>query len=290
MKGKKGYIHYILGVILIIAGIFIIGKYTDASFLSFFGSDVEFTYTNQHGKEPLMIGMKQFQAYPPEFTCKDDGRKYIRYPYPSSKCWQSRIVYDGQEHMITCSAPIWLDDNLKVAFWPRTSGKDTKVSFENGIPFYNKETDWVAEYKFGLMNSNVLSSAVVESKDQILIGDNRDVLIEIDNTLAEFDEDHSGVWVRSNHELLERAEEWDDVRMPLMEGANKYLIELDGTELGTVKTEIQPYVVIDADKKVIIRQKNPTVIEHEVVLDDPEIVEKKSWLARFWGWIKGWFA
>lgn len=291
MKSKKAYINYFIIFFLIVIAVFAIG--TGAKKLSIFSDETSFSYTHDHSALPLKIGDKEFSPSALQYTCGDMGMTSIRYPEPRPDCWRTRVTFDGKTYTIYGGQNTKLNDYLSVTLNPRG-----KVSFdpERGISGgYIDEDYWKSTYNFIVKTSYILSSQFDDAPYYVELNSDKDFLATVNNNLAKFDSEHAGFWIRHKHYLLERGEGWQTVRMKLEEGSNKYLIKPDSSELGKAEIEIQPYIIIDADQTVTIRQDKPIKTKYEIVLKIPEGVnnEGRGKLARLWESIKsffmGWF-
>ena len=295
---KKGFLNYLIVLIIIVIAILVIGANTDK--LSAFGDDrIEFTYTHQHDSNPLVIGDKQFSPSELTYSCGPTGDTIVRYPEPQPECWGSDVSYDAGSYPFTAGQTILLNQYLSATLKPQG-----KVYYNDELHGeYKDESHWKSVYDFTL-DPDILASEIESSRYYVKLNSNTDVLVMIHSRLAGFDKEHAGIWSRTKHGLLERGESWQTNMMQINQGSNKYLIELDTSELGKATLEIQPFVVIDADRKITIRQKKPIKLNYEVVMQEPDPspqipdgrIDDRSNTEKFFAFfadlfekIKGWF-
>ena len=224
-----------------------------------FSDSIKFTYTYDYQSKPLMIGDNSFSALPVEFTCKYAGDK-VRYPNPSKLCWETRIRYKGKTYELRGGQSVRLDENLKVKFTPKA-----KVEFKPELNryVYEDEDDWTSYFQFTLKGYDFGVDGT--STNQVLQLDSQDkIKISIKNNIASFPKTNAGIWVRPQHGLLERYEGWEELRMAIDEGINTYEIPADTSELGEVALEVEPFLEIEADKKIVIPAKNKITIKYKV--------------------------
>jgi len=263
-----------------------------ANKLSVFSDETSFSFTHYSSASPLMIGDKSFTSSSLKYTCGDIGEKRVIYPEPGTDCWKTEIKFDGKSYTLIAGQNTKINDYLSVTMNPKG-----KVIFGNdsGIAGGYLDKDWQVTYNFIVKTSYILSSQFDDAPYYVALNSDKDFLATINNNLANFDSEHAGLWVRQKHYLLERGEGWVAVPMKLNKGSNNYLISPDSSELGKADLEIQPYIIIDADQKITIRQDSPIKTKYEVVMDIPDNVnnEGKGRLVRLLESIKsffmGWF-
>lgn len=272
-KGVLLVIPFLFLLLVAIAAVLLIGGFSGK--LSLLDSQkTSFTYTQQYDSDPLHIGDKEFKAIAPRYLCGYVGEKVLSKNTERS-CWSSKIVYEGQEFNIYAGQSIRLNDYLIVHYDLKAQMySDSSVS-----PYvYKDKQHWTSYYTFTLSNFEITSE--VESTEYYYeLNSEKDLLIKINNDLASFDKSHAGVWIRPKHDLLERGEIWTENNISIIKGTSYNLFVVDTDELGKVKYEYQPYVIIDADSRVVLKQNNPINIEYEIVLDIPEDHQniKPSW-------------
>ena len=290
MNTKKGFLNYFFIFLIIALCIFAIG--TGASKLSVFSDETSFSYTQDQNSFPLKIGDMEFSPSNLQYTCGDIGEDEIRYPDPRPDCWRTKVNFEGKSYVLYGGENTKINEYLSVTMNPRG-----KVIFDNesGISGGYIDDNWRATYNFIVKTDYIISSQFDDAPYYVKLDGDKDFLVTINNNMAHFDKDHAGVWVRQKHYLLERGEGWESAKMSLNEGSNKYLIKPDASELGKAEIEIQPYIIIDADQSVTIRQDKPIKTKYEVVMDLPDDVnnEGRGRLVRLWESIKdfflGWF-
>ena len=259
-KLSKGF--YILLIIVFL----IISVFSSQFFSVFHKSDVSFTYTYESGVKSLKIGNKVFSATELRYTCEYMGDMEVRYPKPTPDCWQTEVIYNGMPYEFTANQPVKISSLITVTMQP-----EGKVNFTED---YDRQAvlddDWKATYTFVIKNDDLLSSDASKVKSKMVLNSDQPSIINIENRLASFGEDHAGYWIRTNHKLLERGEGWKRFSYHIYEGDTSYLVPCDTSELGKAIQEIQPFIQIDADDKITIVQENPIQISYEVVLEIPQ--------------------
>ena len=296
---KKGYLNLIIIAIVLIAGLWIVGHFIKDRFsLSVYDSgEASFTYTHKYDSEPLLIGDNEFTATSLSYICGDTGDSSVSYPEPRHDCWRTQIKYEGKVYTISGEHSAQLSPYLSVTLHPRG-----KIYFEDGEAHFKRDSSWTSTYQFHVRAPDILISEFNESEEYIELDSNAKFKLSIDNNLASFDDKHAGIYQKHSHKLFEIGNEWDQKPFPIKEGENEYFISPDSSKLGKVTTEVQPFIVIDADKTVIIRQNNPISVEYEVVLDldkyaeagtesEIEILDDEDvgFFKGVWNWFKGWF-
>jgi len=279
-------VGYLIIIILFVIAVALVSGLFAADKLSFFGNSVEFTYTHSHESAPLFIGSKTFEASPLQYVCRDAWMGVVRYPAPRKECWKATASYGGATYNLIAEKKIRLDEFISVTLYP-----NGKATLNNDAWGFEKPGDWSSRYVFEVDEKGLLSSIVYSSPEFVKLNTEADALVGIENELAGFDKEHSGIFLRANHGLLEKAESWKEYDVAINEGESKYLIPLDTSELGKVNLEIQPFLLIDADDVVTLKQNQPIKIQYEVVKQIPTAQEEvsKGFLTKIWEWIKGWF-
>ena len=290
MNTKKGYFNYFFIFLIIALLIFVVG--TGAKSLAFFSDETSFSYTQTQNSFPLKIGNKEFSPSKLQYTCGDLGQSKIRYPEPRPDCWRTKATFDGKSYTLYGGQSTKINEYLSVTMNPQG-----KVIFdsESGILEGYIDDSWQVTYNFIVKTDYILSSQFDDAPYYVELDSDSDFLITINNNMADFDKDHAGIWVRQKHYLLERGEGWDSVDMRLNEGSNRYLVKPDASELGKAEIEIQPYIIIEADQEITIKQTDAIKTKYEVVMDVPDDVNNdgRGRLVRLWESIKdfflGWF-
>lgn len=254
-----------------------------------FSDSIKFTYTYDYQSKPLKIGENSFSALPVEFTCKYSGDK-VRYPNPSKLCWKTRVIYKDKIFELRGGQSVRLDENLKVQFTPKAK-MEYNSEFERYV--YESWDDWTSYFQFTLSGYDFGVDGT--STNQVLQLNSQDkIKISIKNNIATFPKTNAGVWVRPQHGLLERAEGWQEIRMAIDEGVEIYEIPADTTELGEVALEVQPFLEIEADKKIVIPSRNKITIKYKVSSephsDSDEVIKPSffSLIATFLKNLVGW--
>ena len=294
---KKGFINLgTIGTLLILIAIAVLISYfisTDKISLSAVGIDQgDFTYTQQYDSSPLNIGNNQFKASPLTYICGDTGESSVSYPDPREDCWRSEVTYEGKLYTLSGGNTAQISPSISVTLNPKG-----KVYFEDGKAYYRSSTSWKSTYIFKITRPDPLKTIITSKPDSIL-GQTNYIDLTIDNKIADFDTLHSGVYVRHEHNLLQKAEGWSDQGLSLKSGENKYSIMNDASELGGITTYVQAYVKIDADTEFVVREKSPVKVEYKITQDQilPESEkepffesEKKGWFRNLVDLIKRWF-
>ena len=264
-KGIAPVVFFIIAVVFVLAIMAInVGKHR----LSVFGSDeITFTYSHAHDAVPLFIGDKEFRSSPLSYICGDIGKEVVRYPHPRADCWKSEVSYDGKRYTFYGGQEkVQITEYLSVEFTPWG-----KVYYDDELMGeYKNDNDWYSSYSFTLNPSGILDSEIAGVNDKAILNSETEFVITINNDLASFDQEHAGYWYRTKHDLLERGESWQTMRMPINEGKYNYLLPPDTSELGRVTLEFQPFIMIEADQNVTIKQNKPLMLKYEVVMDLPE--------------------
>lgn len=267
MKTKKGlaFVINIFWILIIIGAAILLVKGVGPK-LSFIGNgETTFSYTQQSDSDPLFIGDKEFKANTPRYSCKYIGEK-VKSEDTDPRCWSTKISYADHTYTIYSGQSISLNEYLTVHF----DVKAQMYSESSTDPYiYRDDQHWTSFYTFSLNNFE-LTSEIDSSQYYYELNSDEDLLHKIQNDLASFDVDHAGAWVRPKHSLLERGEQWTQNEFPIQEGTISKLIPVDTSELGKVQYEFQPYIIIEADGQVIIKQKNPVMIEYEIVKELPK--------------------
>ena len=279
-----------MGILALIVVVLIaLGVGVGSGKLQFIGNSADFDYTHTHDSDPLMIGSKSFSPGPLEYTCDDIGQRKIVYPEPRQECWKTRVLFDDDYYDFIPNQPVKINEYMTVTLNPKGNVYFDEEEGLNGE--FEDQNDWKSVYHFDVDTDGILSTTVYQVKEEILLNSNQDFILKINNNLYDFNAGDAGAWVRMKHSLLERGETWETRKFGIKHGANSYLITPDTSELGEVSMEFQPFIEINADEKVTIRQSKPIELSYEVVMQianddqDQEDQEQTKWQT-FIAWIK----
>ena len=290
---KKGFTNIFLWIVLIVIAVFVIFliksfilpllpllKFSNLYPLSISGVDsVSFTYTHTDGKEPLFIGDNKFIGFQPSYSDERKCRYFYYYgkrlifPEPHIDCYESKLLFNNQIRDIKAGETLELNNQISVRYSDKSS---IRFEYFDYVDDYRLERpdDFKSVYEFEIKGVSINTRII--TPNVLKLNEENTLTLIIDNNLGDFVNDNAGVWIRYKSGLFTRDFKWERIDIDLRKGENVIEIPIKTNELGKFTIEAQAFVLINADSKVMIRERSPVSEKYLVVLDK-EYEEMKSY-------------